>query len=284
MLLALPGLSMASPTPTFAPQRSAVVGPLSWGLSSCAPGMCPWCLLNCGHQDLDEAEHRARIILEELERVAAPHWAGHLVVLLLHWCRSELLHFHAETLDGLVPRVSLIALGIYAGLRVPAAFNIFGSGPSASSSAAPAAPAMVRPPPGIAFPHATGDVSQPRKIPRPSSRGGDSIADACVLPPMLPLSTVPPPAVKWLGYPIAAEDPVFEYWGGKRTLWVPYDLDDQMLLRASYAAGGSIVEIVCQGTKYFVDTRPLPVGMTQSNPITGQGPRSIRIRPPEPVD
>ena len=222
-------------------------------------------------------------MLEELERVRAPHWAGHLVVLLLDWCRSEMMHSHAGASGAEVPRVSLIALGIYAGLKVPRAFDVFSGGASSSSRAAPGVPVMVPPPPGIPFPEATADATQPRKIFRGSNNwDGDfnSGASAAAHIPVQFSSAPPPPPP-----PDAAfnpNDPLFEYWGGKKTFWVAYDHDTQLLLRASHAAGGSTVQVVCQGTRYYINTRPDV--MEQSNPITGQGPRKIRIRPPDYVD
>ena len=285
MLLAQGGQNMAAPPLTFAPQRSTVVGPLSWGLGSCAPGMCPWCLLNCGHQDLQEAESRARIMLEELERVAAPHWAGHLVVLLVNWCRSEMLNFHEEIPGRDVPKVSLVALGFYAGLRVPRPFDVFSSGVSASSGVPPPPPLGMPPPPGMTHPHASDDPSQPRKIYRPSGSSGEGNAGASASALPYPLSLVPPPAnvASWLGANYIPGDPIFEYWGGKKTGWVPYDLNTQLLLRgASDASGGCWVSTVCNGTRYHIDVRPDV--MEQTNPNSDQAPRKVRIRPPEEAD
>lgn len=286
MLLALPGEGRQGRQASFAPQRSAIIGPLSWGLGDCMPGVCPWCLLNAPHHDLKEAEHRAVIMLAELDRVRAPHWAGHLVLLLVNWCRVERLQFHAEVLDPDVVRVSLHELGTYAGLPVPRVFDTFSAAAGASSSAArPAypkpkpAPGPEMPPPAAADP---GASAQPRKQVRIVSPTRTSVPPPP--PPRgLPLSPPPcPAAAAWLQPAVGNSSDIWEYFAGRKTGWVPYDLDTQGKLRAAHAIGGAQIRIWVDGWEYWIDNRPSH--MTQTNPKYENEPRKIRIRPPDHAD
>ena len=277
---------MQAHAPAFAPWRNSVIGPLSWGLASCKPGMCPWCLLGCAHGNLEHAERRAIEQLEELERERAAHWAGHLVLLLLDWCRADCTNLPATVLGPDVAWRGLAALGIYAGLDVTQSLAVQLSGPArAASSAAVQQQARAKAAPGNNMPP-PAPRDQGEDTPQGTRKRSES---PLLVPDAPPVALAPPrqasqepPAPQLVGETRHSDEDIWEYYGGSRTGWVPYDLATQRLLRQCHAGGGGTTLVKIGTRTWWIDNRPSKMEM--SNPVEGQGPRKIRIRPPAPAD